>query len=107
MAEVKIDLSKHQTPGAKVFVGRDRGEEVRKSSGINEIEKENDTIVISIPSDIYSINSSFLEEFLKDVVEKLGKEGFYKKISFEGGYDIKGDLEEAIYNILRKSNALR
>ena len=56
-----------------------------------------------------SINPSFLEEFLTNVVKSLGKEGFYKKIKFASDskrYDIALDLEEAVDRILRNENAL-
>lgn len=87
---------------SKVFIGRDRGEVVRKKSKIDYLEEKYDNINIVIPVDIYSINISFLEEFLINVVTKLGKEKFLEKFHFisEGDYDINKSVNQAINNIL-------
>ena len=71
MKSYTIDLELYRTPGSKVFTGRDRGIEVRTASKIDEVEKTLDKIDIIIPEDIRSINPSFLEEFLLNVVTKL------------------------------------
>ncbi len=107
MKEINLEL--FRTPTAKVFTGRDRGIEVRTNSKIDELELQSDKIKIIIPEDIRSINPSFLEEFLFNVVTKLNKEGFMKKFIFENKssrYDFTNDLEEAIDCILRRNNAL-
>lgn len=103
-----IKLQDFRTPGSRVFTGRDRGIEVRKQSRIDELEAQYDTINIIIPDDIGSINPSFLEEFLLNVVLKLKVDGFYKKIHFEnnGRYKIDNDLHEAVERILREETAL-
>jgi hypothetical protein len=104
-----IDLENFRTKGSKVFTGRDRGISVRTNSKIDELSKRDGSIIVLIPKDIMSINPSFLEEFLSNVVISLGKDGFYNKISFKSDstrYDITLDLEEAIDRILRTENAL-
>jgi hypothetical protein len=109
MSKKTIDLGIYQTKGAKVFTGRDRGIEVREESKIDEIEKQYEKIIILIPDNIMSINPSFLEEFLFNVVTKLKKDAFNRKFKFDGKnsrYKIDSDLEEAIERILRKENAL-
>lgn len=108
MATIKINLQDYRTPGSKVFTGRDRGIEVRVASNIDGLEPNNEQIEIVVPADIRSINPSFLEEFLNNVVLKLRPESFYKKFKFvnEGRYDITPDLEEAIESILREETAL-
>lgn len=106
--EVIIDLGNYRSPESKVFTGRDRGETVRRESRIDELEKENARIKIIIPPDLYSINPSFFEEFLYNVVKKLGKDKFYERFSFEnkGEYEHQEDLEEGVKRILRRTNAL-
>ena len=91
-----------------VFTGRDRGAEVRQRSNIDEIAKENDNVRIIIPDNIFSINPSFLEEFLVNVVQKYGKEKFLEKFSFEsiGDYDVTSSLTEAIDRILNNESSL-
>ena len=108
MKKIIINLNDYRTIGSKVFTGRVKGGEVRTISKIDELEVKNDTIEIVVPSDIYSINPSFLEEFLVNVVSKLGTNGFNNKFKFinEGDYKINKDLEEAIERILRIENAL-
>ena len=103
-----IDLQTYRTPGSRVFTGRDRGIDVKKKSGINTIEAQSDEVIISIPEDIGSINPSFLEEFLFDVVVKLKAEAFLKKFKFvnNGRYKIETDLQEAVERILREETAL-
>lgn len=93
---------------AKVFTGRDRGEDVRKASSIDEIEKQYDEIIIVIPDNIYSINPSFFEELFVNVVLKLGRDEFNRKFKFEsiGNYNYERPLSEAIIRILRKNTAI-
>jgi len=108
MAQIEINLNDYRTPGSKVFTGRDWGIEVRKKSKINELEKNYDRVRILIPEDIGSINPSFLEEFLLDVVTKLQADRFLQKFEFvnNGRYQIKDDLDEAVDRILRTETAL-
>lgn len=93
---------------AKVFTGRDRGEDVRKSSDIDKIEEMYDKIIIIIPDNIYSINPSFFEELFVNVVIKLGKDKFLEKFTFNsiGSYNYEKPLSEAIMRILRKNSAI-
>ncbi len=108
MATIKILLEDYRTPGSKVFTGRDRGIEVRTNSNINSLESQYDSIEIIVPDDIRSINPSFLEEFLFNVVIKLKEDNFYQKFKFisNGRYNIESDLQEAVESILREENAL-
>jgi len=93
---------------SKVFTGRDRGKYVREQSKIDELEKNYDDIYVTIPDNVYSINPSFLEEFLVNVVTKLGKEDFLKKFHFtsEGDYEYELPLNQAIDRILKNKTAL-
>jgi hypothetical protein len=103
-----INLQDHRTEGSKVFIGRPRGIKVREASLIDQVEPKYNTITIVIPDDISSINPSFLEELLLNVVLRLGETKFKQKFNFvnEGRYKIDSDLEEAIDRILREENAL-
>lgn len=108
MNTATINLEDFRSKGSKVFTGRAKGLEVRENSLIDSLIKDNTTISIIVPEDIYSINPSFLEEFLINIVSELGASGFAKKIQFTnlGEYKIDKDLEEAIERILRTENAL-
>lgn len=108
---ITINLEYFRTAGSKVFTGRDRGVEVRSKSKIDELEATSqDGITIIIPEDIRSINPSFLEEFLFNVVKKLGKEVFFKRFSFNNKsaryHSFDGDLKEAVESILKSDNSL-
>ena len=106
--ETIIDLSDFRTIGSKVFTGRDRGVFVRNNSKIDELTSNNNKVEILVPEDIRSINPSFLEEFLINIVQKLGKDKFYKNVIFKtcGRYNIEEDLQEAVDSILREDNGL-
>lgn len=112
MVEKIINLEKFRVKKgnavSKVFTGRDRGEIVRKDSMIDELERDSDKIIIIIPDNIRSINPSFFEEMLKNVVKKLGRERFLEKFVFqsEGTYNYKKPLNEAIDRILRPDTAI-
>ncbi len=106
MTTVTIDLEKYKTKGSKVFTGRERGQSIRADSKIDELVGSYDLVEILIPTDVMSINPSFLEEFLFNVVKKLGKEKFNEKIKFLSEnmrYNIAEDLEEAVDRILRSN----
>ena len=104
----QINLERYRTEGSKVFTTRPRGIEVREKSNINILETQHSRIDIIVPESISSVNPSFLEEFLHDVVVKLGETGFHNKFHFinEGHYNIQSDLEEGIGRILRDQTAL-
>ena len=108
MSDNIINLQDYRTPGSRVFTGRDRGMDVRKKSKIDQIEAQNAEVIIQIPDDIGSINPSFLEELLVNVVTKLQSDVFFKKFKFvnNGRYKITNDLQEAVERILREETAL-
>jgi hypothetical protein len=93
---------------SKVFTGRDRGKFVREHSKIDEVEAKYEEVNVIIPDNVYSINPSFFEEFLVNVVKKLGKEAFLKKFKFtsQGDYEFSSPLNQAIDRILKNQTAL-
>lgn len=114
MATARINLEDFRSEDkvrrvkSKVFTGRDRGQEVREKSRIDELEKNNDEVVIEIPADIYSINPSFFEELFFNVVTRLKKEAFLAKFKLDpkGEYDFQDELMEAIDRILNDATAI-
>lgn len=108
----RIDLERFRAKDgnriSKVFTGRDRGKDVREKSHIDELEAQYDEVFIIIPDQIYSINPSFFEELLVNVVTKLGKEKFLAKFKFEsqGDYEYEDPLNQAIDRILKTQNAI-
>ena len=82
--------------------------EVREKSKIDERVATADNLIIEIPQQVRSINPSFLEEFLINVVRTYGRLGFLQRVTFTKAhrYDVTDDLEEAIDRILTEENAL-
>lgn len=101
-----IDLEDYRNEDANVFTGNELGVQVKEASDIVQKEIEYEKIEILVPEDVYSVNPTFLEEFLRPVVEKLGREYFYKKFHFKclGPYEIDADLSEAVERILRENH---
>lgn len=108
MSVYVIDLEKYRSPGAKIFTGRDRGEEVRNKSEIDRYADEFDIIEIHIPAGLFSINPSFFEELFINVVKKYRNQGFFEKFKFknDGEYPYEKPLKEAVSRILRENTAL-
>jgi hypothetical protein len=109
MNTYRIDLNDFRTEGAKVFTGRPRGKKVRIASKIDQVEKEYDEVELIIPDYVRSINPSFFEEFLVNVVSKLGEQKFFEKFKFKNQskrYEYEADLYEAVERILRTENSL-
>ena len=108
MNKAIFDLGKYRAKDSKIFTGRDKGKYVRKKSQFDKLEEESDKVTFIIPDNLYSINPSFFEELLINVVVKLGKEGFMEKYDFEnqGEYNYEKPLNDAIDRILRQTTAL-
>lgn len=110
--EYLIDLEDFRAQSAKiksmVFTGRDRGIDIRNRSRLDEIASQYEKVIIIIPSDIMSINPSFFEELFRNVVTKLGKDGFEDKfeIRCDGDYNYQRPLSEAIQRILKDDSAI-
>lgn len=103
-----INLEDFRVSGSKVFTGRDRGASVRKRSKIDELIDRYPSVVVVIPDNLYSINPSFFEELFVNVVERLGREEFFRRFEFrnEGSYNYLRRLEEAVDSILRTKTAI-
>lgn len=108
MKTAVFELEKYRAKDSCVFTGRDKGKYVRENSNFDRLEEENDKVIFVIPDNLFSINPSFFEELLVNVVGKLGKERFLAKYEFknEGDYNYETPLMSAIDRLLRESNAL-
>jgi hypothetical protein len=82
MSETKvIDFAKLEGP---VFTGRPRGESLRRTLKVDELDSASGLVVdVQIPDTTYSITSSFiLGLFGKSVVRAGSKQAFYEKYHF-------------------------
>lgn len=100
-----INLGDFLINQTKVLTFPKQGDDAKKKSNLNKLEKAYPKITIVVPEQIRSVNPSFLQAFLVDVVKKLGKNGFNKKFTFEskGNYKIDDDVYEAVDRILREA----
>lgn len=79
-----IDLGKHRTAGVRVFSGRKRGEGVRKSLRVDELDSQPDEVVVKIPEDTFTVTSSFFLGLFGDSIQRLGEKQFREKYRFDG-----------------------
>jgi hypothetical protein len=67
-----------------VYTGRDRGERLRKTLKIDELDNTQESIEVVIPANTYSISSSFfLGLFGPSVIKSGSKEEFFKHYNFK------------------------
>jgi hypothetical protein len=98
------DLDLFRTyPGAKVFSGRPRGEEVRRQLGLAKLDAARDNAVIRIPNDTYTFNMSFLLGLCGESVAIYGPDEFTKHYTFQGPEVILKDFPEYILQAVKES----
>jgi hypothetical protein len=100
----RIDLAKFRSGSARVFAGRPRGEEVRRSLQLALREVVDDaTIEIVVPVDTYSVTSSFILGLLGDGIRELKEEKFRRVYKFVGR-DISAVVDDAVDAVLHVSS---
>lgn len=79
----EIDLNQARIPpNSEVISGRDCGEEFRRRFQLDSLDVSTDEAVVSIPSAVVSINTSFFLGLFGPSVRRLGPEGFMSKYKF-------------------------
>lgn len=106
MTVCRIDLSNYKRKESKMFSGRNNGKDARKRSKIEIKEEECKEIIIDVPSDTMSINSSFFLGMFGISVRKLGDSAFREKYKFKtDNQSIITNIEEGIaWALARKEN---
>ena len=99
-----INLGDFVNEGEHVLVGREKGKRARIKSDLEKKARQFEKLRIIVPDGIYAVNPSFLVEFLRPVVSRLGEKRFQEIFDFEcqGPYDIRTDLEESVRRIIRE-----
>lgn len=100
---VTIDLDQYRSEDSLVFAGRDRGAVVRKRARLDEIDRTGEDVLIIVPDDVYSVNSSFFLGMLGESIRKLGEEEFRRRFRFKGAI-IEVVVDDAIREALRKGS---
>jgi len=98
------DLDLFRTyPGAKVYSGRPRGEEVRRQLGLTKLDGVGGNAAIRIPGDTYTFNMSFFLGLCGESVVRYGPEEFKKHYTFDGPEVILKDFPEYILQAVKES----
>lgn len=83
-SKIEIDLDKARTSfESRVLSGRPRGAECREMFKVDALDRTAAQVTVSIPRDIYSMNTSFFLGLFGDSVRALGENGFTSKYRFD------------------------
>lgn len=97
-----IDFSGIEGP---VYTGRDRGERLREKFKVNELDNLDSVINVIIPSETYSISSSFFLGLFGPSIIKLGStDAFFKHYKFITNDFIKSIIEAHTLRALQDKN---
>ena len=78
-----INLGDFAKVGEHALIGQEKGLKARQKSNLEAIAQNYDKVKIIVPDGIYAVNPSFLVEFLKPVVKRLGEKRFYERFEFD------------------------
>ena len=93
--------------GGPVYIGRPKGEATRKKFRLDEIDRSETQVIIEIPDDIYSINSSyFLGMFGPSIKFAGSREAFLKKFKFSASDAILSKIDKYIVRALHEQGSL-
>lgn len=102
-----LDLAQYRSPNSKVFSGRARGERVRTEENLDRFDNSDEKIIVKIPDDVFSFNTSFfLGLFGKSVRSAGSREEFRRKFIFQSPDYLEVDIEGGIADALRNSTPL-
>lgn len=88
-----VNLGQYQVAGTRMFAGRDRGEWIRRTTGLGHWTGE---MVIKIPQDTYAVTTTFLLALLGKTIRARGVEAFRATVRFQGK-----DITETVYAAIR------
>jgi hypothetical protein len=103
-----INLDDYKSsPKSRVFSGRDRGESVRIKLNIDAEDTKKENVVITIPPDTISLNSSFFLGLFGESVRKLGSDHFLDKYRFECTDRVMKAVKDGTQRALKTSDPLK
>lgn len=101
---ITIDLEKL---GGPVFIGRPKGEAARKKYNLDHIDNTDTKVIVLVPENAYSLNSSFfLGLFGKSISLAGSREKFLNKYEFRAPIEVKKDIDKYITRALYEKNPL-
>jgi len=68
----------------RVLAGRDRGEEVRRTAQVAQLDHAEGVVEVRVPTDLFSVTSSFFLGLFGESIRVLGDEGFRQHYRFTG-----------------------
>lgn len=89
----EVQISQYRNNGAKIFTGRDKGIKARDELDLNNLDEQNETVKVLIPSDTWGINPSFFGGMFEGSIKTLGSK-FTEKYQFE--YSNGNELNESM-----------
>lgn len=102
MATTAIDFAAFNS---RVLVGRPRGEQARKKYMLDNIDEDGGQVDINVPSNIYSVNSSFfLGLFGPSVVSAGSRQNFFSRYRFTASSELMERFEGYVARALQEKN---
>ncbi len=97
-----IDLSNHDGPA---YIGRPKGEKIRRLYKLDKIDKSEQSVLVKIPENTYSITSSFFLALFGDSIRYAGSQNdFYKKFEFKANEIFTLKFKDHIKRALHEKN---
>lgn len=78
-----IDLKKFKRAESKVFTGRPSGIKARDDCHLDDLDKLEEIVIVDIPEETLSVNSSFFSGMFQKSLKDLGEYKFRKKYIFK------------------------
>jgi hypothetical protein len=94
--------------GGPVFVGRSNGAAVREQLNLNAADKTAEQIIVAIPDDTYSVNSSFFLGLFGPSISFFGsRDAFLNHYRLDAPQHVLSSLEELIERTLMSRGPLQ
>lgn len=103
---MKIVLNKINNSDYKVLSGVELGKTARTFFKLDELDCSAETITISIPEDVISVNSSFFSGLFQASILHLGEQAFREHYTFECDEIIRMNVDNGIFNIVKTADLL-
>lgn len=97
-----IDFAKYNGP---VYTGRERGVRLRAELRLDDIDRSDAIVEVSIPDDTYTVTSSFfLGLFGPSVIRAGSKDAFYERFHFKSPAFLRPDMDGYVARALQTRN---
>lgn len=102
-----LDLGQYLRKRERVLSGRERGEEVRRISKLEEMERRGKKITVIVPEEVYSLNASFFLGLFGPIIRRLGENEFRARFEFVCDPIIDRNIQDGISHAVKESDVLR